>query len=493
MRRQNLPRTRAASAIGIGAGVLGLLLLLGLWRFYATADQLPQNVYLGDVNVSGLTREQALARVNAILKEPVILRHSGQTFPIIPGNVGFTVNEGVANVSIQLVLDAKRGLARFPAWLAASLRPMPSETQRLPAPINYDTQRLGQSLREVAEQINRSPRAPAPGAPGQDGLQLAVGDATELIVKALNSSNQRVVDLPVDVVPADPLRLKALSDVMGKTLAAYMQQNPTHIVGMYLKDLRTGEESGQYADVAFGVPGWLRVFAALEATRATGLEGALRARASAALVNGDDLAYVELLAAGGGADAARGVSSLNANMKKLGFVNTYLNAPPGQRGQPVSIVTDGNTRAQQLGMRLDADAQSTPAEVALLLETLEQCRAGGGALLLAYAGQLTRERCDTLLTVLAGNDQNALLGNGTEAAQIYRRQSVSASTHADAALVRAPSGSYVLSVVIHAPNGAPSWDSSAALMRDLATSSHVYFNAGAAPAPKPAPALPPGP
>jgi hypothetical protein len=345
---------------------------------------------------------------------------------------------------------------------------------------------------DLAGEIDQGARAPTPGVPGQDGLQLAQRDAADLIVKALGNATQRIIDLPVDVIPADPQRLNSIASAVNPAIDAFNKSASGNVAGVYIKDLRTGEEFSTNADVAFSAGGWQRLLALVDLARTAPVEGQVLTVARDAVLKGDNAALVNLLRSTGGGDATAGLNQLNGTIKKLGLTDTYFAAIPGQRSDPVAVVTNGNTRSEQFGMRIQRDAQSTPANIGLLLEFLEQCRLGGGPLPLALGPQFNKDRCEDLLNVLGANDANALIASGTGELLTLRRQSWDANTHADAALVRAPTGSYVIVVSLYSPLQLP-WNQTAATMKAISAGAYTYFNAGRTPPEKPPVPLPPAP
>ena len=494
MKRRASESAVAATVVGVAAAALAVGLIVSLFGFGRTRNLLPRGVYLGEVNVGGLTIDQALTRTVSALNEPIILRYQNQVVPMEPRMVDFSVNDAVARLSLQQLLAKQQGLAAYPAWLNELLGARAPAPTLMNTPFNYSEAKLASFLSILSLQINRPVIAAtavngALSAP-QDGLQLNPAETGDLLLKALGSPTQRVVELPVDVIPSEGRSIKALALLVASQFKTF-NDTPGNISAVYVKDLRTGEEVAINADLSFSARGWLRVAVALEAARSLEMStgSPLVNQLNGALVAGSDEAANELLRAIGNGNAAAGINQTNALLRKLGLTSMFIAAPWGVVSDPVSILTPGNGRSEAAGMRLVPDAQSTPAEIGLLLESIDMCANGGsGPLALVFARKVSKPQCDVLMGALAQNPSNVLLGAGSGSAVIHR-QSWSDNTHADAALVRSPNGGYIIVAALHGK--ALDWGATAVTFNRLARSTFAYFNDGKAPADKTPGTLPP--
>ncbi|MRS04236.1 serine hydrolase [bacterium] len=108
-------------------------------------------------------------------------------------------------------------------------------------------------------------------------------------------------------------------------------------------------------------------------------------------------------------DSFTGPLKVTADMQKLGLKNTffagyfYPGAPLLQR-----FSTPAN---QRIDINLDPDPynQTTPADMAMILENIYQCaQDGGGAFAIVFPGEITQTECQAMLNVLQ-EDRIAML------------------------------------------------------------------------------------
>jgi hypothetical protein len=388
-------------------------------------------------------------------------------------------------------LRSQQGLDNLTGFLTGV-----TTTHRIAPPVQYSDARLDEYLYQLAGQFNRDTAQPRVDSatlavtPGRNGLNLSIGEAKDSVLAALVSATRRIVDLPLDVVPATAVSPQALDDLVQARLGAFTSGG--NIAGVYLKDLRTGQEYALNGEVAFSAAGWLRIAIALEAFRVT--DSPLPASAgdalAAMLADGSPERAADVLLGIGQGDAIAGVDQVNALLKKAGLPSTFLAQPPGLSAPPPAVVTPANSRAD-ISADPDPAAQSTPTEIGLLLEMIDQCRAGAGALLLAFPGQFTPDKCAQAMDLIAAQRIDALIKAATPDGAVIGRQSWDANTHGDAALVRSPGGDYLLSVVLHSKSGL-NWADTSSIIQDIARAAYGFFNPGSTP-PAPPPFTTPPP
>jgi hypothetical protein len=204
---------------------------------------------------------------------------------------------------------------------------------------------------------------------------------------------------------------------------------------------------------------------------------------------GSGAAANEALRTLGTGDAALGVDRVNAMLHGLGLRNTFLAQPFNQPAVPPAIVTPGNSRAG-ISASPNPAAQSSVADIGVLLEMIEQCRAGVGGLALALGESITPAKCADVLTAIAENRGAGLIRVG-EGAAALQRQSWDENNHGDAALVRSPGGSYVIAVMLHGKDRL-NWAGTAPIIGDISRLAYGFFNESLPPAAPPL-AAPPSP
>jgi hypothetical protein len=195
-----------------------------------------------------------------------------------------------------------------------------------------------------------------------------------------------------------------------------------------------------------------------------------------------------LLATLGGGDAQMGADTLNSRLAELGLTNSFIAQPYGIGGRPPTIVTPANSRGD-IDAAPNPLAQSTAADIGLLLEMLEQCRVNRGALALAWSGRVAPSQCETLLTQLRAVSPPRLLAVAQDA-ETVQRQSWDTNTHGVAGIVRTPRGAYVLVVALHST--APlTWPESSVLISEVARLIYARYGGEAPPPVQAVPSLPP--
>jgi hypothetical protein len=491
MRRRFLNRTVLENAAVILVLLVVAILLANVIAFIASRDRLPPATTLGDVDVSGLTVDEAIRTTIARLQEPVVLRYLDQSESLKPETIGFRVNEPVARLQLEALIAGQQGLDKLPAFILRQS----GAPARIPLPYQYSEPQLRAALNELAARYDREARPPVPDlttgtvTPRQVGALLNLDEAARAVLAAMSSVASRTVDLPVDVMPLGMTGVRSLEPAVLARLKPFTDQ-PGNLAGVFIKDLRSGEELAINGDVAFSGAGWLKLALILEAYRARALPipQALREKLEVVSARGGPAEINEVLRMLGDGDAQLGADRVNATLHKLGLRSTFLAQPFDQAVRPPSMVTPANARGD-INADPDPNAQSTVADIGVLLEMIEQCRNGAGGMLLAFDDAFSAAECDDMLTVIAKNAFSGPIEAGSGRAVVFHRQAWDERNHGDAALVRSPKGEYVIAVMLHG-QGQLDWAETWPIIGDLARLSYGFFNEEMPPAPPP-PASPP--
>jgi len=464
----------------VAVAVLALVLLGNLIAFATSRDRLPRETYLADIDVSGATINEAINRAQRALQAPVSLRYQTVSLTLSPAQLDFKLNETVARLLLEGVLKRNQGFDQFIPFMLRQATPT-----RLPPPYQYSESKLQDYLLELAAQYDQPPTPPTadPGTlnlrPGADGLALNLVEARDRLLAALSSGLSRLVDLPVDVAPMTKVGMQALGDLISARVSGFAAVGG-NVAGVFVKDLKTGQEFSLNGDVAFSAAGWLKLALVIETYRVAGeVSPELNDRLASVVVEGSSLNANDVLRELGQGDANLGVGALNVLLKKLGLVNTFLAQPFDQRTIPPTIITPANSRADVTASP-DPAAQSTPVDAGLLLEMLDQCRANSGALLLAFPQQFTASKCEQALALLGRNRLNGLLEAGSGGSPVISRQSWDANNHGVAGLVRSPGGDYIVVVMLHGSSPL-NWADTSLIIADIARAAYSFFNNGQAP------------
>jgi hypothetical protein len=456
--------------------------------FILSRDNIPSQTQLADADIGGKSVDEAISITIESLNKPVTLLYLDNAITLQPSTIDFRVDDVSLATALQESVDKHGALSE----LGNRLMRVPITPTVITAPYSVNEEKLQGFLTTIAQQYDQPAVSPKPdldtlqiGA-SQSGVSLNISEARSTVLRVLTSSVTRTVHLPIDVIPPGELDLQTIEPVIRQRLNDFASAG--NIAGVFIKDLRSGVEFAINGDVAFSARGWLRWAIALEGYR-------LRSQPVNADFNNAAQKFVSeggspdaALVAIGNGDAQAGVNQLNDTLKRLGLQNTFLAQPFSQSNRATNIVTPANSRGD-VNASPDPNAQTTPAEIGVLLETLDQCRENRGALLLAFSSQFDPSKCQNLLDVFARNRINALIESNSGGSTVIHRQSWDDFTHGDAALVRSPNRDYVLVVVLNSKNKLE-WSQTSAIIGDIARMTFALFNNKLPPASSP-PANPP--
>ena len=166
---------------------------------------------------------------------------------------------------------------------------------------------------------------------------------------------------------------------------------------------------------------------------------------------------------------------LNNSLSLLGLKNTFMAVPyDSDLTAAPHIVTEANSRTD-LNTQPDPYIQTTPRDMALMLEMIVECSRGGGTLLAAYPGQLTEAECKQALDFLSLNEVHEMITAGVpQGTRVIHKHGYAADTHGDVAAIWGPVGPYVLSVYLYQPPWLE-WAISNPTMQDLSKAVWNYY------------------
>jgi len=199
---------RRAQIVIAAAAALLLLLAVGAYALDRKhSDKITDGVRVGDVDVGGLSTDQARKRLRTRLAEPlerpVTVTFEGTKYTLSPERLELHAD---VDGMVDTALDASRsGGLPTRVWRYATGG---SVDREIAPQIAYSADALDGFLSEVAEQINRPARdasvSPAPASlnavPAQDGVTVRAGDLRSRVRLAIESPGHRSVSAPVDRV-----------------------------------------------------------------------------------------------------------------------------------------------------------------------------------------------------------------------------------------------------------------------------------------------------
>lgn len=470
-RRRRLPLTVVAGRIAaVLIAVLAIYTALTALNFAVNQDYLPENTVAADIDIGGLTLDEAITSTAQTLANTVTVRYQGAVVVLEPAAIGARLDEAALRAPLEAELAERATLAAFRDRLLRRPRP----PIRLQAIMRVDQARLRAFLLAL-KQKHDLPAAPPKLDPatlqrnaGAAGVALNLEDAQQQTISALSTGLTRTVELLPDSVPVDAPSLRMIEQIVRDKVAAF--SNAPRVAGVYIKDLRTGDELSINGDVAFSAQGWLRWGIALESARTS----------DGAAVDNDVNDVNAALTRIGNGDAQAGAEQVTAMLREAGLVNTFVAQAYGLAIRPPSIVTPANARGD-VTANPDPSAQSTPAEIGLLLEMLEQCRLNSGALVLLHPGLLTPQKCGALLNAFGQVRIAGMIDAASPGATVIQRQSWDARTHGAAALVRSPGGDYVIVIALHGAEPLD-WRETSVIIGEVARVAFALFNSPPPPA-----------
>ncbi|GAI39358.1 unnamed protein product, partial [marine sediment metagenome] len=247
---------------------------------------------------------------------------------------------------------------------------------------------------------------------------------------------------------------------------------------IYIKNLATGEEFADDADVAYAGMSILKIAIMVEAYHH--LDGppdvdTTKILTETMTLSGNFTANLLLRYTIGDGDAYEGVRRLNESVRYLGLVNTFMATPYDEDVLPQHISTPANQRTD-VDTNPDPFMQTTPKDIGRLLEMIYQCASGGGTLIAAYPNELTPDECQAMLDIMSQNHIGALIEAGMpEGTRVAHKHGWVGDTHGDAGIVFTLGGDYVLSVYLYHKDWLE-WDISSPLIARISEATYNYFN-----------------
>ena len=458
--------------------VLYLLYQLNGYMTYRTL--LPPGTTVAGLDVGLLTEEEAQDVIEQAFSSPLALNYGSETIKLSPRRIEFHLPQSTMWAELSRQRTATSFLKGFGDYLLGEN----------PSPVNvavegrFNEQKLIQIMNDVAQEHDRGMLPPQASfetltfSPGRPARWLDIEASFPLVVDAINSASARQVTLVVEegVSPPPPD-----ISLLEKTIAWRTEEFPG-IVGVFIKNMETGEEVVIHGDVAYAGMSILKIPIMIEAyrflNREPGEEMSKLLRETM-IQSGNFTANLLLRQIGtyqaGQDSASAGVEVLNQSLKRLGLANTFMATPYDTKELPRQIVTPANSRTD-LTTYPDPYMQTTPFEAGMLLEMIYQLSREGGTLMAAYPGQFTAQEGQAMIDLMAQNHEALLLEGGLpEGTRLAHKHGYVADTHADTGLVLTPGADFVLVVFIYY-EGEWLGELSLPLFADIATCTYNYFN-----------------
>ena len=399
-------------------------LLISIYQLVSYSRQranFPYGTMIAGVAVGGLNQSQAADRLNQAYSVPIELHYGNAVFQVRPSTLDFTLDMA----AMIAVADMQRTNQPFWPSFWDFLWSRTDPPVEVPLRSNVSELRIRSYLEtEIIPRYDSPPQPsmPIPGTPyfepGTPGTFLDVERAVELIGEALQSPTGRIVNLTITRTGTARPAINNLRIMLEQIIDVAGFDGLTEI---YIQNLITGEELhfayelGEEIepDIAFTaassikIPVMISIFRQLDEPAPQAVTDLLRQM----IDRSDNIATDEVMQTV--LDLNLGPLTVTEDMRALGLENTflagyfYIGAPLLQR-----FTTDANSR-QDVYTNPDVYNQTTPAELAILLEDIYQCaQTGGGTFALIWPGEVTQAECQLMLSYLRDNRIGVLLQAG---------------------------------------------------------------------------------
>jgi beta-lactamase class A len=471
-----------------------LLVVFALVGYSRMRSTFPAGTTIGGIPVGGLDQQQSADRLIQAYSLPIEVHYSDAIMQLKPSNVGFELRLEAMIADADIKRVAKSFWGEFWDYLWNRV-PSPIE---IPLSSSVSEQQLrGYLQNEISSRYDEpaEPARPVPGSivfqTGKPGKVLDIDKAIVQIEDALKSPTERVINL--SYVSSQPARPSFQNlEVLLKQIVTLSSFDG--LIELNVIDLQDGQEinfaidNGEEVepDIAFTAASTIKIPVLVAVYRATkeptlGTIQELIKKMIAASSNESTDALVESVL-----DTFNGPLKVTADMQELGLKNTffagyfYSGAPLLQR-----VSTPANQRTD-INLEPDPYNQTTPSDMAMILEDIYQCaQDGGGAFTVVFPGEITQTECQAMLNVLQEDRIAVLLEAGLpDGSHIAHKHGWVTDPAAgiiffmsDAGIVFSSGGDYVITVNLYHPTQLI-FDPANQLVAQLSRAVFNYYNLG---------------
>lgn len=469
------------------------LIVLQLIAYSRVRTNFPPGMKIAGIPVGGLDRQETAQRLLEFFTLPLEIHYGDTTFQLAPSTVGFELDLE----SMLAAADLERTQQSFWIGYWNYLWGLSASSGDVPLRAKYSEQRLRSFLEsEVATRYDKPPVSAKPAVgtvnfqAGSQGTVTDIDQSVILIERALNSTSERKVTLPLKQTSPPRPSLQNLQVLLQQTidLAGY-----DGITGLYMQDLQTlqeihfiynqGKNLPTNPDLSFTAASIIKIPIMVSIYRRIGDNPSpeiIKLLQEMIIESGNapaDWLMQQVV------DKDRGPLKVTDDMKTLGLLNTFL-AGYFYPGAPllVKYETPGNTRTD---ITTDPDPynQTSPSDIGSLLADIYGCaKNGGSSLIAAFPAEITQSECQTMISYLSMNPVAFLIKAGTpDGTQIAHKHGWVSDVFGvinviqDAAIVFTPGGDYILVILLHHPQQLI-WETASKLVADLSRAIYNYYN-----------------
>jgi hypothetical protein len=524
-----------------------VILLTQLSRFSLADRGLPFGMEIAGVPVGGQSPEQAVAQVEQVYGQQVILSypitceadqetpclaesaaleyalacpegeviHCQALIPLEPAEVGLRVNSEAMLSAARGQTDSGSFWSRFWEYLWRK----PAREIVVDLQIEYSQDALRSRLEDISTHFDSPPESAQPVMnrltfiPGMPGYMLDIDASMTAVDEALRRPDSRIAELVLVQGEAPEPDLQTLRQL----LIAYLSQPELHdlmsrwlgtsdfnaVASVFVIDLQTGEEMSLNVDFgrvdpatydydiayagmsAMKIPIMVEMFRYIEWTPSP---DEVKLLDETMTLSGNFTANLMIAEVGDGSPT-RGVQLITESMGYLGLSNTFMAAEYDEEDDPPYIATEARECARLgdcINTRPDPYMQTTARDLATLLNMVYQCAdTGGGGLMIAYPGEFTQTECEMMMDLMNRNEEGVLILAGVpEGTPVAHKHGWINDTHSDAGIVQSPGGDYVLVMFMWADVDWLDYQISFPLMQDISATTYNYFNPDAVDEPR---------
>lgn len=369
-------------------------------------------------------------------------------------------NQSIRPAQVSLQLDIPTMLNEASQQIAAS------ESVEVPLRLQFDDAALAEQLDTILASANTGPTIDVITTSNVFSRSFVFRPSRYLDVASLKT---QIANHLESTQGAEPLELELLPREGEETITAnitdirqqvdLMASNWNGVVGLYLYDLDTGSAAIYNGSTVFSAASVMKVAIMLQAyinlpTFTPDTQDALEAM----IIESDNAGANAVLAASiNGSeprDAYQATQQMNATLKDLGLQYTYMNTPYNADTflEDVDDITISGGPAQEGSppyTKPDPLVRTTPAEIGRIFLLIDECSKGFGELLIRYSENLSPERCQEMLDLLAQNADNTRMRAGLPAdVHLAHKSGWVSDMQADVGIVRSPGGNYVLAIYV---------------------------------------------
>jgi beta-lactamase class A len=489
-RRKNFSMLRWVSLALIFSAVLVMVFELVIYSRIRSA--FAPGSTIAEVQVAGLTQEQAAARITQAYSIPVEMHYGDAVIQAKPGALGFSLDLA----SMMAAADQARiSLPFWTAFLDFLFNRLPVTTN-VPLKAKIDEQVLTAYLKEeIAARYDApaEPYTPIPGSvnfeAGKPGSVLDVTRAVDLVSSALKSPSARTVKLTYVQINSEKPSIDNLKILLKQIVDLSKFDGVTEI---YMRDLQTQQEM-QFAyqngealspDISFSaesiikIPVMTSIFRRITDPATAEVTDLMERMIERSQNDPPDQLMKQFI------DPTLGPLGVTADMKALGLKETFLGGM-FYVGAPLlkTWTTPGNSRSD-VNTQPDRYSQTSPSDMGMLLDDIYQCADnGGGTFAVVFPGEISQNECKSMLTYLTRNKIGVLLEAGLpEGTQIAHKHGWAIDptdglmhTIGDAGIVYSPGGNYIL-VVFMQSNNQVVFNDANKIIADISSAVYNYFN-----------------